>query len=380
MKGVKNMGEKKKGRPKKNKEIEIEKTNLCAMRKAIQARLRRSKIEYKYDLLQSRLYDGEGFYVNHIEKVNQIKKIWGWDIHWAYGGALLDNVFPLTTEINDNKTELGLVLVEFTKIKRRYEDFHYTIFRKKFEIYKINNKNKYQLLLTNLDFEIFRDMYESDFVVLVEKYYAKVGKLPFNEIINKYYKLKKKAKNNKTMFEAAFYGIFAMKILKAYEKNKLRNQDIYIKAITDTGLTLNDQEFEDLRNCQVVIATFQTAYLRYREWQNFKKYKNSVVYMNTDSIYTQDPVDIEDSPELGHYGRCRDGEYVYWIRRNAYVVVDHDQVIESVIGGVLNGGDITIDKLNTLRTGQSIRCKTKNKNNEIIEGELKPKFLLYDYE
>lgn len=356
---------------------------LISMRHQIQKMLEPITDKYKYSEWASKLYDGEGFYINHRTKVNKIQPIYGCDKHWAYGGVLKDKIFPISTQLYKKASPLGVVLCSFKHIKRRYKDFYYTQYLNKIE----SHNGRYYLFTTNLDFEIFTDLYVLDDLEVSGKKYFICDYLPLGNLIEKFYKEKQQdTAENKVLYEAAFYGMFAKQFDKCFnEKNVVVNNNDMLRllyAMDDLNIKdfkKNIEKIKQIRYKEVIIATFQTAYLRHEEWKNFKKYKDKVVYMNTDSIYCDSPFDIKVENKLGCYDTEYNGENIFFIRRNAYVVLDKNgNVKKSVIGGVLNGGDITKDKIKKLLNKESIFAKTYNTNREIVDSEIKPLFLLND--
>ena len=197
---------------------------VSGIRKKINNRFKKLDIQYEYSLALSRIYDGEGFYINSRFKVNEVNKIYGCDKHWAYGGALVQYKFPLSSKMTKKETELGIYLLEFTHIKKRYKDFYYTIYLKHIHREKKNGKTKYIIALTNLDFQIFIDLYKTDYKIVSKKYFKDVGFLGIDDIVIEYYKKKKKdIAENKYKYEAGFYGMFAALLVKAVQKKRQRN-------------------------------------------------------------------------------------------------------------------------------------------------------------
>lgn len=337
---------------------------LIGYRKQILNTLKKNNIKYEYSSRACQYYIGEGFYINHREKAAILNRIYGYDKHWAYGGALKYKKFPLSSRIDNKPTELPLYFISFTGIERRYKDFYYTIYK--------NNivKTKEGLLiirLTELDYKVFVDLYILE-NLKIEKisYFQDIGYLPLSDIIDKAYIDKKTCKvEEKFIFEAGFYGLFAKKL---YDYETPWERKKYFDVWEQTG-------DENIRAAEVPIAIYQTAYLRYEEWQLFKKYMDKVVYMNTDSIYCTEDFFIEEDKGLGYYGKCYDGEYIQFIRRNAYVVLnDNLSIKEIIIGGVpseLNEEYITPEVLEVMRN--------KEKLKKMTDEELKNSFKVLTY-
>ena len=352
---------------------------------------------FKYDGEASVAYNGEGFYVNHNKRVLEEVKNWCYDIHWAYGSSLINNIFPLSNEMQDEPTQLGIIQIEFKLNKgetlgdhRRYKDFYYTLYtnNKMFT----EKKNVYSLFLTNIDYEIFKDLYTIPHEVLGSIWFKDIGPLSdeLKDYVRQAYNDKqemKKTGGDKSIFEAAFYGLFAKSLQDLYkdkEKEAIKTGDKkllkqaekckeeYNKAFRKTGVQI-------VRSKYVPIALFQTAHLRLREYKLFKENIDNVIYMNTDSIFANKPLNIKTSDKLGDYGVEYNGLPIQYIRRNAYIVKNIDGSIKKqVIGGVdkvLN--KLTIEQCKELKTNpDGITIKMYDENHKIVDRQLEPWFKL----
>lgn len=366
------------------REGEILKNKIAGLSKSYSAVLKRNGIEFEYNNICSLAYKGEGFYINHKEKVKEELPIYGYDIHWAYGSVLKNNILPLSERLGNKETELAIYFITFKGnkkdyqdwykvLKPRYKEFTYTLFNK-VENWISNSKllelGLYGMYLTNLDYEILCDLYENEFEINSIQYFQDIGYMPQDVkdfIDNLYEKKKTMTAIEKTALEAAIYGMSAKKLdYKGYENQK----NEYLKA---TGLTHLTQP----RNKKVPLAIWQASYTRYREWQLFKKYINNVVYMNTDSIYCDKKTTIPYSDKLGDFKLEYNGDTILFIRRNVYVVFDKNgNIKDKTIGGVINPDDLTISDVNNWRLGKSVIMKSYSdkKHNKEIEVEIIPYF------
>ena len=342
---------------------------LRALRKSINSCLAQDGINYDYNPIICDAYDGEGFYINHKKKVLLENRVYAYDTHWAYGAVLISEVFPLSSNLTNKETELGIYIISFSYLNQRYKDFSYTMYRNKMAP---SPDGRAMMVISSLDYPIFCDIYESDVKIEKRLFFRDIGKLPLEKIVRMAYKRKKEPDANKRVYEAAFYGKFAERLHKQIKKTySIKKKAKLYNAVVSCG----EEYINILRNPQVAIAMWQTAYLRYREWKEFKKYRKHVIYMNTDSIYLDENVEHEDSPELGHYGIEYFGKKVLFIRRNAYIVLnDDDSIYKSVIGGVINGGDITPEKLQILRNKGTITAKTYDYKRRLVEAEVRSLF------
>lgn len=374
------------------------KTSVRGMRNSISKALKKANIYYTYNLLCSKAYIGEGFYINHKERANEIKPIYGNDKHAAYMSSLINNDFPLSSElVNYKASELAIYNIEFTYMRPRYPEFYYTLYFNNREISRVNGKVLFNLYLTNLDYEIFTDLYETDAQIINKQYFKQVGRLPLDNTVLKYYDYKKNDKTeNKWMYEAAFYGMFAQLLTKDTIKEDKNEENGYkilnytslpslCAALTSLGLNLNNKEERivayKLRNCQVPIALWQTAYLRYEEWKQFKDHINTVVYMNTDSIYCQAPTGNIVEDKIGGWKQEYNGEQIFFLRRNAYVVVDNEfNIKKAILGGLIENHGLNKEKLNQLWNGQTVKANTYDRDKNVVEIDLEPKFKLYKYD
>ena len=346
---------------------------ISSIRQTIRHHLNRIGCKYDYSAVMSKTYNGEGFYINSRTKAAELNRIWGYDINWAYGGVLRNNILPKTCRLGAKETELGIFLISYKKIgNARYKDFHYTLYRKiKGELEKnvveLGNGRQYRFV-TNLDYLIFKDLYKVEGLRIEKQaFFQDLGKLELEEIIDRAYIDKKRNAYPKNIFESCYYGLNAKK-LWTYDNPK--DYQKYIDSYNATG-------YSWCRSRYVPIAMFQTAYLRYEEWQLFKKYRDKIVYMNTDSIYTTEPVDIEDSSEIGHYHIEYNGEYIQFIRRSAYAILDNRKILkEAKISGVLNEY-VTNDDIKALRAGKIIKCKSRDEFGKIVDIKVEPTFIRY---
>ena len=124
-----------------------------------------------------RTYSGEGFFVANRQLCKTQQITWGYDIHWAYGGALVNNDFPLSLKVSENPTKLGVVQIKINlKNKKdllqykRYPQFDYTLFYNNQFYYEMENVDCIYAWFTNLDYEIFKDMYNIPHTILQQLY------------------------------------------------------------------------------------------------------------------------------------------------------------------------------------------------------------------
>lgn len=336
-----------------------------------------------------RTYSGEGFFVANKELCKKEQITYGYDIHWAYGGALVDNVFPLSLRVSDTPSELGIIQIKLTYFRPRYKNFEYTVFQNNQFYEELKEFDTLYAWFTDLDYEIFMDMYESDAIIIQHLYYQDVGPLPdkVKELVKQSYIDKKKPENKdfKRIYEAAFYGVNARDLIKSYN-NKIKEgrykfyDDISLNDVVDTagilhldGSVKNKQQ---IRPEYCIIATWQTAYTRYREWQNFKKYMDNVIYMNTDSIYTNIPLNLGPDNGLGSYSCEYYGLPILYLRRCAYIVFNKDGTIHKLrISGIVDK-TLTDSQIAQLRAGLYIRnVKTKDENGNIKLITLDPQYI-----
>ena len=368
---------------------------------------------YTYDIYAMRAYCGDGFYCANYNYMDGKETLsYGKDVHWAYGGALVNNEFPLSNNIGDKPTKCGIVIIQcsYFKLKDKYKNFDISLF----STHKIEvKKNNIYFYFTTLDYEIFTDLYDSDATIKKTIYYQDVGPLPdkLKDLTRENYKLKKLApEEDKPQYEMCFYGLFAMdlqrKITELNEEMKQNPSKICENTIkirnysrqlalgkSATGLSgyrhnakKSDGKKEykyknEIRPIYCIIATWQTAYLRYSEWQLFKQYNNKVIYMNTDSIYTTEPIDTGEDKGLGYYGIDYEKKLFLGIRRNAYILLNEDgSFYQSTIGGVLDNY-FTQQQINQLKLGIPIKARSRQrdrKTDEIYETTslLKPTYIV----
>ena len=356
------------------------KHKLSGKTRSIRSRINK-KCNYQYDYYAMRSYCGEGFYVNNKILCQTIQTTYGYDIHWAYGAALTQYKFPITSNVSSKPSPLGVKLIYFTYYKPRYNDFYYTIYIK--NMFHIKNSKFTYLWLTNFDYTIFMDLYESDAKIADEKYYQDIDYLPssLKELVQQDYIEKKKPENKdfKSLYEAAYYGMFAKDLLK--HKNKCSN--LYeatdameiAEAQAITGLSGKEYEKQQIRTRYCVIATFQAAYTRLKEWHHFKENMNNVIYMNTDSIYSIKPLNLGEDKGLGYYKLEYDALPILYARRNCYIVLNKDfSIYKCVMGGCI---DETLPdwKIDLLKNGFPIMVHSLDEDGKVITIELEPYFI-----
>lgn len=337
---------------------------------------------YTWDRFAMLSYNGEGFYVNNKEFCKKRQRIYGYDINWAYGSALIDYDFPLSNNIGDKPTKCGCYLISFTDKKPRYPQFYYTLYDNMIFI----DKHKKYMWLTNLDYEIFTDLYESDAKILSQVYWQDIGPLPqeVHKLVKQAY-IDKKDPNNKDikhLFETCYYGMNAKDLLKEYNDPKKwwasqlnGGKNALFNAQALTGLNGIKKFKQQVRTEYCVISTWQTAYTRYREWKNFKANMDSVVYMNTDSIYSLKPLDLGEDLGLGYYKLEYNNEQMLFIRRNAYVVFNEDgNIKKSMIGGCKKD-QFTKWHIMVLENGDSLKALSYDADHNLIEISLVPSFI-----
>lgn len=340
---------------------------------------------YEFDIFANRGYCGEGFYCANYNYMDGKETLsYGKDVHWAYGGALVQNEFPLSNRKGDTPTKCGICVVECTyfKLKDEYKNFDITLFNS----HKITINHHTYFYFTTLDYEIFNDLYVSDARTIKVVYYQDIGPLP-NELIEfakENYKLKKQApESEKPLYEMCFYGLLAKDLRKNlnkrikegapnYKLNKLKLELGRGEALTGlSGYRVGDikpdgtketRDSQEIRSPTCIIAAFQTAYLRYREWQLFKQYKDKIIYMNTDSIYTTEPIDTGEDLGLGYYANAYEKKLFLGIRRNAYILLNEDgSFYKSTVGGVMDNY-FSPQQINLLKNGIKIQARTMRKN------------------
>lgn len=333
----------------------------------------KKETNYKFDRISSMAYCGDGFYVNRRDCF-MLDRMWVYDMNWAYGSTLVNNKFPLSCEYTDEPTELAIyfcIIKNIHNLDKRHKDFQYTLYRNNIMRYK----NEGFILLTNLDYEIFTDLYTNEVEVYKKYYFKDIGYLPdkTKNFVKEQYELKKNSKDNqdfKKAIESVCYGLNA-KILKK-TNHHLMQKIKYWKAKAETG-------YEDIRDERTPIAMFQIAYLRYEMWKKFTTYMKDIKYMNGDSIHSTIPLPIEtEKGVLGKYKLECEDKLVYYIRRNAYVIVDDDgSIIKPTISGIIDEDTITLDELRILSNGGTvIKHSYKDESRkEIVEVKLNSLFI-----
>ena len=370
---------------------------------------------YEYDIYAMRAYCGDGFYCANYNYMDGKETLsYGKDVHWAYGGALINNEFPLSSRKleGDSNNAFYIYIVRCTesslKLKDVYKNFDITLYR----THRIKDGKYLYFYFTNLDYEIFNDLYDNDGIIINRVYYQDVGPLPdkLKELVKKNYKLKKQApESEKPLYEMCFYGLFAMDIqreivkkTKEFEEtgkygilsqiNKLKIQLSLGRATTGLSgyrkgsMMINGKkeirDKQEIRPVNCIIATWQTAFLRYQEWQLFKQYKDKVIYMNTDSIYTTEPIDTGEDLGLGHYGVAYDKKLFLGIRRNAYILLNEDgSFYKSTIGGVMDNY-FTPQQIDLLRNGIPIKARSMTRiHDEKVEAvvTLNPSYIVHNH-
>ena len=378
--------------------------------------LNKNNIFYDYNAYISHAFIGEPFYVNSKRLYEDSKlPIWGYDINSAYKSVIINKKFPLSMRLGKKKTELGIYEVKLNKrtMRKKFPEFDYNIYEnlKEFQLVEGNNKTDVYYM-SNIDYEIFTTLYDSDIKINEDgsRWFQDIGELPqeLKNLCQEYYDLKQQVKIDPTMSDAdkeewktqdevSFYGLHARKLDKHVKQYKNVYKEDCSKPIFNGkvkgNMTMGQHyavkwsEYKEweaatsitkcrygVRKPNVVIAMFQTAYLRKLELDMFLKYNKHIIYMNTDSMHLDYKAYIKISKKIGDWKLEYDGEEILYIRRNGYIIFNKDGSHKLNIGGIIDK-QFTQEQLDQLELGHSILAKSKNDKGEIVDIELNCSFV-----
>lgn len=150
------------------------------------------------------------------------------------------------------------------------------------EYLKSSNYETVDLYLTSVDLKLFFEHYNVHSLKWYEGYYYRAKSGMFCNYIDKWYAIKKNETGAKREFAKlmlnSLYGKFGSKIEK-----KVTRAEISDKDCVKVGLT---GETEHVKPKYIPIATFITAYARYKTISSAQKIYKDFIYADTDSLHT----------------------------------------------------------------------------------------------
>lgn len=370
--------------------------------------LKKHRINYEYKASISHAFIGEPFYVNRNGvEITEKKPIWGYDINSAYKSALINKRFPLSSVLGDKETELGIFTVTLDKytMRKKFPEFDYTLYQNLFE-YKFLDGGK-EFYMSNIDYKIFTTLWNSNIKIVDKRWFQDIGELPqeLKDLCQEYYDLKQQVKIDpdmtedektewKTQDEVSFYGLHAKKL----DKNIKHYKNIYNEEIHEINknkvdsnnrkqsFVILNSEYDEwktayrwtnvaygVRKKNVAFSMFQTAYLRELELEMFLKYKDSISYMNTDSLHSYKPLPLTISKKIGDWKLEYDGEDILYIRRNGYIIFHKDGSHTLNIGGIIDK-QFTKEQLDELIKGNTIIAHSRNEDGKEVDIQVKSSF------
>ena len=236
------------------------------------------------------VYNGKG-YENKL--YNQ------YDLNSAYPAALCTNVYPIsdryeTIELYNNNEEevrkllessLGLLRFSVIEYTKKYNDFYDELFEDNVDLVKYYNcgdTTYKEIFLTSIDALTFLDLFNCKDVQFMEYYKFKdvtdLGwelteriKFHYNNIHEIKNTDKESAKAIKLAFNICSYGLLVKKDMKMYERfNKM------------------------CRSKYVLIGEFEAAYVRRKMCKLYLKYKDHILFMDTDCIVLESSVKFDE--------------------------------------------------------------------------------------
>lgn len=268
----------------------------------------------------SSAYDGAGLIsVNHLLRYDEDREYIGYDINSAYQSVLLENFYPegevfhkdnITIPYSDLLSFIGdrlyVAYVEVRNLKSKFEEYEMIAY-KSFLDYK---NGVWFGWMNNVDIENMNELYDCNIIVkalLVFMNKVKLSDNLKNYIIDTYNEIHKMPKGKERKEKKLEFNILT------YGKNAQRRY-------TQTG------EENGLRAKYTHIAMYQAAYTRRRIIDLLKKYKDYIIYTDTDSCYIDADANFNEpiSDKIGEFKVEQEKCKLYIFRYKGYIIYNLD--------------------------------------------------------
>lgn len=322
----------------------------------------------------SQAYNGAGFTLvgkNYMFENNKKYKLDVYDINSAYQWALINKDYILSSKykivylmnkkpediIKKWKNKKYIIYVEFRRLKAKFDYVDYNIYEHQLKV-KLYNKKVTQIgWLCDVDLINLLKLYKYEEVRLYYAYVFKdVGRLDIKDFIkSKYEKLhsiedKEKRKNYKTMLHICTYGKSAQMSRFDYT----------------------------IRNKYVIIALYQSAYVRSKMINLFLSHKKDTAYIDTDCIFINSNATkkMKIGDKIGEFKPEYKNVLVYICRIKAYVIYQNRKRLEYKWSGLKT--ELTEQQLKKIKNGDIVKITEKRKNKK-INFKIFDKYLLGDF-
>lgn len=248
-----------------------------------------------------------------------------YDANSLYPSQMKDKEFPIKQptyfdgEDFDNVAHLPY-FVHFTAcldIKKNHFPFIYApnnTFSDDQGYLTTTNMETIELILTKPDFELMFEQYDVDDLEIIDGYWFKSRKGVFDKYIDKWYDIKKNAKNPverliAKLFLNNLYGKFGTEP-KTYSN---------IPYMYGNEFRMRTEETKT-QTVYVPVASFVTAYGRYETITNAQKHYDAFLYSDTDSIHSlEELTDIKIGKELGEWKLENKFSMAKYIKAKTYI-------------------------------------------------------------
>lgn len=324
---------------------EVERQLIDKMR----AVLPKYDIDIKHNLILSNAYCGDGFRLLDKKSLfNRKLRVDSYDINSAYPSALKENEYPLSGKFKyhsskdkDFKEEVkkwrdGCKLLH-VKLKgmphKKWKGKEYDTYIKNF--FKQVNEYEMSGWISNKGMIFFKEMYEMKGSISIDAIieYVEVGKLNSKliDILEKF----KKEKDKQTGEAKDQYKI-------------IYNKNIYGKFALKHGKKMRDN--------LVIIAIFQTDYVKLKMLEVLKGVEDKVIYIDTDGVKLKAGTKFKGAigNELGEFKKEFENARMDLYRMRGYWIYnDNGEIAEQCISGVHH--KFSVEEIERLYKGETIR-------------------------
>ena len=261
---------------------------------------------YSFDLYKDlgRAFIGGSVHTNRIYKGMLLNNVDSFDLGSAYPSYLASKKFPVssweeaTPEIHYDEDYFYLYKLEFHNVKNRLQNSFWPaqkcddLFGETLDDGNIETADIMTVTMTDIDFEIFKSVYDIESINVISARRSKAGYLPksFIEMVLKYYSAKTELKgtDRKSKYVEAktynncFYGVF---VTRNITDDVYFKEDWYKINLTEENFK---QKVEELCKTKLFttyqIGVWVTAYCRQAIWEIIPELDKKAVYHDTDCI------------------------------------------------------------------------------------------------
>ena len=366
---------------KKDRFTPIDEKEFLKMKKEFHKTLPKFHFLRNQRLHISYAYYGAGFTgINLVEREKLNNKYTMLDINHAYQYALVNYNYPIGSKwhykydtkisyknfIKKYKGQHFIVLCKFYKMKEKYKDFDYNIYKRNFITYNDEKGMFYYAWLCDIDMENLHKIYTCETVITHAIFFDEFGKLPkkcIEYVTNNIEKLDSLPKNSE----------------------ERKNFKVALHIVT-YGKSAQKVGFDGARSEYVPIALYQVAYVRQYMIDLFIKYRSMIAYIDTDCFIIkhtkQNLKHFSIGNKLGQFKKEFENKKCFLCRVKGYFVFDNNKVIIQKFSGIktkltyrqvndiIKGKDFYVNELKTI-DGKKVNQKVLVRNDYLNGYKLK---------